>query len=74
MRLDLGGGCGFTGRDLGPLYPKVYDDEFEGDLMMIGDRSGEDDGLTRLLMGPVFYAFDRLLGRIKVSEHHHDSA
>src|SRR5277367_2627115 len=58
VRLDLGGGCGFIGRDLGPLYPKVYDNQFKRDLILIGDREGEDNAFTRLLTGPVFYAFD----------------
>lgn len=34
---------------------------------MIGDREGEDDALTRLLTGPVFYAFDWLVRQFKVN-------
>jgi hypothetical protein len=67
VRLDLGGGCGFIGRDLGPLYPKVYDNEFKGDHIMIGGREGENDALTWLLTGPVFYAFDWLVRQFKVN-------
>jgi hypothetical protein len=66
-RPDLGGGCGFIGRDLGPEYPTVYDTEFHEDLMVIVDRGGEDDGLTKLLTGPVFYTFDWIVRRFKVS-------
>jgi hypothetical protein len=69
--LDLGGGCGFIGRDLGPLYPKVYDDEFKEDLIMIRDRGSEGDAFTQLLTGPIFYTFDKFWRRTKVSKHHH---
>jgi hypothetical protein len=65
-RRDLGGGCGFVGRDLGPLHPKVYDERFENDLMMILDRRGEDDAFTQFLTGPVFRAFDRIVRRARV--------
>jgi hypothetical protein len=67
-RPDLGGGCGFIGRDLGPLHPTVYDEEFQDDLMVLIDRRGEDDALTRLLTGPILHAFDWVVRRFKVSD------
>jgi hypothetical protein len=66
-RPDLGGGCGFIGHDLGPESPTVYDAEFQEDLMVIVDRGGEDDGLTKLLTGPVFSVFDWIVRRFTVS-------
>jgi hypothetical protein len=67
-RPDLGGGCGFIGRDLGPLYPTAYDKMYKDDLLVIADRRGEDDAFTQFLTGPVFYAFDWARRLLKVSE------
>lgn len=54
----LGGGCGFLGRDLaGAVRASVYDENYLGDLMLLVNKRGEDDILTRFLAGPVLKGF-----------------
>ncbi|MCJ1240207.1 hypothetical protein MMC14_008207 [Varicellaria rhodocarpa] len=53
-----GGGCGFLGRDLGGFtHTSVYDKVYERDLVMLNADHGEDDVLTKLMLGPVLTAF-----------------
>jgi hypothetical protein len=54
----LGGGCDFLGKDLGGfVQPSVYHDMHRDDLMLLNNKRGEDDILTRFLSGPVLKAF-----------------
>ena len=62
-----GGGCGFLGRDLGGFtHTSVYDKVYERDLVMLNADHGEDDVLTKLMLGPVLTAFHWLWRYAKV--------
>lgn len=63
---DLGGGIPFSGDDLSPVAKNVYDNTFASDTMILNDRGGESDPLTRMLAGPVFHAVEKALRFMKV--------
>ena len=52
---SLGGNCQFLGRDLGedPRFPSVFGISNHQDLIFLGEDTGEDDLLSRVLKGPV---------------------
>jgi hypothetical protein len=69
----LGGHCGFLGRDLGnyPPYTSVLDGGDEDDLLFLGKGAGEDDLLSRFLVGPALHVFHWAWKPFKVGVKHH---
>ncbi|OTA94639.1 hypothetical protein M434DRAFT_383139 [Hypoxylon sp. CO27-5] len=55
----LGGDCGFLGRDLSdvPPYPSIFSSQDSSDLLFLGDEPGDEDFLTRFLVGPALTMF-----------------
>lgn len=63
----LGGGCGFLGRDLGGFtQPSVYEEVYKSDLVKLTANHGEDDLLTKFLLGPLLTVFHWFWRHIKV--------
>ena len=65
---SLGGNCQFLGRDLGdePQFPSVFSGPSKHDLIFLGEDTGEDDLLSRLLKGPGMRMFHRVWKPLKV--------
>ncbi|KAK0715491.1 hypothetical protein B0H67DRAFT_241578 [Lasiosphaeris hirsuta] len=65
---SLGGNCQFLGRDLGGErpFPSVFSGRNKQDLIFLGEDTGEDDILSRLLKGPGMRMFHRVWKPLKV--------
>lgn len=68
---SLGGNCGFLGRDFCNRAPftSLFDNLNRNDLLFLGENFGEDDFLTRMLLGPGMDCFHQIWMRIKVSKN-----
>lgn len=66
-RPDLGGGCCFTGDDLGP-QSSLYSEEHNVDLIIPVKLKGEDDSFTNFLAGPVLSMYFKIFHHLKVSD------